>query len=67
MNKLIQICYTYKNITKNEIKNINLKKYTKNNFLNFNIYYKSALFYCCTNNNKLIIKYFIERYGITKD
>ena len=66
MDELIKICAKYNNVTKNEMKNINLNIYTKNDFLNFNIYNISALFYCCINNNKLIIKYFIKRLYVTE-
>ena len=67
MDELIKLCDKYKNVTKCEMKNLNLKIYTKNDFLNFSIYDISALFNCCLNNNLLIIKYFVKRYGITKD
>ena len=63
MDELIEICRKYKNIDKKEMKNINLKIYTKNNFLNN----KSCLLLCCTNNNILGPKYFVKRFSITKD
>ena len=66
-DELYNICSKYKNITKSEMKQINLKIYTKNNFLNFNKYYSRAIDRCCENNNLLIIKYFVKRCGITKN
>ena len=67
MSQLIKICNKYRNVTKNEMKNINLKIYTKNDFLNHNKYLGHALHECCTNNNILILKYFIKRFSLTKD
>ena len=66
MNKLIKLCTKYNNVTKYEMKNINLKIYTKNDFLNFSIYNMSAFYHCCLNNNLLGPKYFVKRYGVTK-
>ena len=66
MDELNKICSEYKNITKNKMKNLNLKIYTKNNFLNFNEYNKSAFHHCCFNNNLLGPKYFIKRFSVTE-
>ena len=66
-DELIDICCKYKNITKSEMKQINFKIYTKNNFLNINKYCLVAMYQCCRNNNLLGPKYFVKRYGITKD
>ena len=65
MDEFIEICSEYKNVTKYEMKNLNI--YAKNDFLNFNEYNTSALFNCCLNNNLLGPKYFVKRHGITKD
>ena len=67
MDELNKICAIYKNITKYGMKNLDLKIYTKNDFLNFSMYDISALFICCINNNLLGPKYFVKRYSITKD
>ena len=67
MNKLIEICKKYNNVSKNEMKKLNLKKYTKNDFLNFNKHNNQALHHCCKNNNLLGPKYFVKRFSITKD
>ena len=45
MDELIKICSEYKNVTKYKMKKLNLNIYTKNDFLNFNEYYKSALIF----------------------
>ena len=67
MDELADICTRYYNINKNEIKNLNLKIYTKDDFLNLNKYGKAALHYCCKYNKILGPKYFVKRYGVTKD
>ena len=67
MDELIEICSRYKNVSKTEMKKLNLKIYTKNDFLNFNKHSFSALQYCCINNNLLVLKYFVKRFSITKD
>ena len=67
MDELIEICHRYKKITKNEMKKLNLKIYTKNDFFYFNYHDTSALQCCCMNNNLLVLKYFVKRFSITKD
>ena len=49
------------------MKNINLKIYTKNDFLNSNEHNISALRLCSINNNILGPKYFVKRFNIIKD